>query len=158
VNHDPAEGLDPERGKSTESEITVFLRPTNQLRIEGGYLHGSLDSEEDSEHLFTENKIRSKLNYQFNRELSLRAIFDVGWEDFNTELVDADDPRERVWAIDLLLTYLLHPGTALYLGYTDARENLEVVGSPPDEVIRSKDPTLSVGRQIFIKASYLVRF
>lgn len=158
VNHDPAEGLDPERGKATESEITIFLRPTNQLRVEGGYLHGSLDSERDAERLFTENKIRSKLNYQFNRELSLRAIFDVGWEDFNTELVDADDPRERVWAIDLLLTYLLHPGTAVYLGYTDAHENLQVVGSPPDEVIRSKDPDLSIGRQFFIKVSYLVRF
>lgn len=158
VNHDPAEGLDPERGKAAESEITIFLRPTNQLRLEGGYVHGSLDTEQTSERMFTENKIRSKLNYQFNRELSLRAIFDVGWEDFNTELVDADDPRERVWAIDLLLTYLLHPGTALYLGYTDAHENLQTVGSPPEEVIRSKDPDLSVGRQIFIKVAYLLRF
>ena len=72
--------------------------------------------------------------------------------------MDADDPRERVWAIDLLLTYLLHPGTALYLGYTDSYENLQTVGSPPEEVIRSKDPDLSVGRQIFIKVSYLLRF
>jgi hypothetical protein len=158
VNHDPAEELDPERGRASEAEIGLTLRPTVQLRFEGSYVDSRLHREHTSEHLFTERLLRARFDYQFSRLLSLRAIFDYGWEDFNTERVDADDPRVREFAMDFLLTYLLHPGTALYLGFTDARENLRLVGSPPEEIERSQNPHLSVGRQIFVKASYLVRF
>jgi hypothetical protein len=158
VNHDPAEELDPERGRASEAEFGLTLRPTVQLRFEGSYVDSRLHREHTSEHLFTERLLRARFDYQFSRLLSLRAIFDYGWEDFNTERVDADDPRVREFAMDFLLTYLLHPGTALYLGFTDARENLRLVGSPPEEIERSQNPHLSVGRQIFVKASYLVRF
>jgi hypothetical protein len=159
VNHEPAEDVEPERGRATEAEIGLKVRPTVQLRIEGSYVHSSLHTDPGSERLFTERLLRARLDYQFSRLLSLRTILDYGWEDFNTELVDADDPRDRKWAIDLLLTYLVHPGTALYFGVTDERQNLSTVGlrSPP-EVVRTRNPSLSVARQVFVKASYLVRF
>ena len=55
------------------------------------------------------------------------------------------------------MTYLVHPGTAFYIGYTDGYDNLR------------KDPidggytlgggsTLWTGRQVFVKSSYLFRF
>ena len=177
VNHDPTalnDSVDflPFIGRAIEAEIGVKVRPTTQLRIEQSYVHSSLRTRPGvlrttdpttaiyhprSQHLFTERKWRAKVNYQFSRLLSLRAILDYKWEDFNTALVDEDDPRKRQWSADILLTYLVHPGTALYLGITDERENLATAGSPP-VVVRSRNPGLSVARQVFVKASYLFRF
>jgi len=64
---------------------------------------------------------------------------------------------ERRWSVDVLLTYLLNPGTALYVGYRDGYENLAIQGNPPG-LYRTDEPTLSTGRQLFVKLSYLFRF
>jgi len=58
---------------------------------------------------------------------------------------------------DFLITYLLHPGTALYVGYTDGYDNLR--RAPADGILTPGGaPTLSTGRQVFVKSSYLFRF
>ena len=64
---------------------------------------------------------RSKVNYQFTRELSLRAIVDYNGVLPNASLVNLD--RTKRFGYDLLMTYLIHPGTALYIGYTDIYQN-----------------------------------
>ena len=176
VNHDPTalnDSVDylPFIGDLVEAEIGVKVRPTTQLRLEQSYVHSSMETIPGRlqttdpativyigrSRLFTERKWRLKIDYQFSRLVSLRAIVDYGWDDFNTALVDEDDPRKREWSTDILFTYLVNPGTALYVGVTDERENLATVGSPP-EVVRTRDPRLSVARQVFVKASYLFLF
>ena len=52
----------------------------------------------------------------------MRAIFDYNGVLPNASLVSLD--RSKRLDADVLLTYLLHPGTALYAGYSDIRENL----------------------------------
>jgi len=83
----------------------------------------------------------------------------VDWtaSDADTTL-SAEDARQRKWGIDVLFTYLAHPGTALYFGYTDRYENLQFLPGPPRELGPSRSPDMSVGRQFFVKASYLLRF
>ena len=73
----------------------------------------------------------------------------------NASLVDLD--RKRQIGGDLLATYLLNPGTALYVGYTDNRENLALDGTVPPSLVRTDSPDLSTGRQFFVKLSYLIR-
>jgi hypothetical protein len=52
---------------------------------------------------------------------------------------------------DFLLTYLVHPGTALYIGCnTNFSRPGPATGSNPDEFVND-------GRQFFVKASYLFR-
>jgi hypothetical protein len=58
----------------------------------------------------------------------------------------------------VLFTYLVTPGTALYVGFTDDRENLELDPGPPPIVRPTMERTTSVGRQVFAKLSYLLRF
>ena len=74
----------------------------------------------------------------------------------NTALV-ALDPTKRL-SYDLLLTYLLHPGTALYVGYTDIYQNLLFDPLRPPYLRSSTFPDMNTGRQIFVKMSYLLRF
>src|SRR5712671_3524649 len=80
-----------------------------------------------------------------------RRLFDYNSVLPNTRLV-AQELTKRFNA-DLLFTYLLHPGTAVYIGYSDRRENLALDGRR-----RPGPPDLNAGRQVFIKLSYLVRF
>jgi hypothetical protein len=70
--------------------------------------------------------------------------------------VDLDDER-RVNA-DILTTCLVTPWTAGYVGYSDGCENLPraPIMSPPPS--RAGLPLTSVGRQVFVKLSYLFRY
>ncbi|HEV8382908.1 MAG TPA: DUF5916 domain-containing protein [Gemmatimonadales bacterium] len=155
VNHDPASGLEPFLGRAAEAEVQLTLRPTPSLRVDQTALQSRLDTRSGAR-VFTERQLRTKVNYQVNRFLSLRAIVDYKAEFGDTTLADIEDKRK--WGADLLVTYLVNPGTAFYLGYTDRYENLAIAPGSPPSLFRSRSPDLSVGRQVFVKLSYLWRF
>lgn len=52
---------------------------------------------------------------------------------------------------------MLHPGTALHAGYTDNYENLHFDPLEAPSLRRNGFPDTSVGRQVFVKLSYLLR-
>jgi len=106
--------------------------------------------------VFNNHLLRTKVNYQFTRELSLRTILDYAAVLPNPTLVSAE--REKRIAVDVLLTYLVNPWTALYVGYTDHWENIGLNPSAPGGIQRLGAPTRSTGRQVFVKFSYLFRF
>ena len=155
VNHDPLDDSIPFRGRAVEAEVGLNIRPTPRLRIEQLYAHSGMRL--GSQRVFIEREYRTKLNYQFSRPLSLRAIVDYEAEEADTTLFK-DDARDREWGFDVVLTYLVNPGTALYLGYTDRYENWVLGPGDPPTLDRSRRPDMSVGRQLFFKLSYLWRF
>ncbi|MCL4524311.1 MAG: hypothetical protein M1451_10445, partial [Acidobacteria bacterium] len=61
---------------------------------------------------------------------------------------------------DFLITYLLHPGTALYVGYNSNLQNLDpsLTVLPDGSLARTRHPFTNDGRQFFVKMSYLFRF
>jgi hypothetical protein len=57
---------------------------------------------------------------------------------------------------DFLVTYLVHPGTAIYVGYNGDLQNLneqQGVG-----VFNTAKGYINDSRQFFVKASYMFRF
>jgi len=62
-------------------------------------------------------------------------------------------PTARTLNGDFLVTYLVHPGTALYLGYNS---NLSKPG--PGIGRATSDEFVNDGRQFFVKVSYMLRF
>ena len=127
-------------------EHVTFLRPEARTP----------DTRDVSSRVFNDSLLRVKVNYQFNRQLSLRAILDRASLVADPALAKLD--HERKWTPDVLLTYLVHPGTALYVGYTDRHENLTVVPGPVPVLGRTARADTSVARQLFIKVGYLWRF
>ncbi len=87
---------------------------------------------------------RMRLGYQFSRELSLRWIAEFG-ERRRFDLADQLASRSRNLTNDVLLTYLLRPGTVLYVGYGAQ------LGAERD------DPLSARRHSLFMKASYLWR-
>jgi hypothetical protein len=94
------------------------------------------------------------VNYQFTRELSVRGILDYNGVLSNPLLVALD--RTKHLTADVLVTYLLNPGTAVYVGVTDGFDNIAL--DPVSGLRPTRNPTTSTGRQFFIKTSYLFRF
>ena len=74
----------------------------------------------------------------------------------NSSLVSLE--RAKWIAGDLLLTYLLHPGTALHAGYTGSFENLALDPTTSPYLLRTQFPGTPVGKQVFIKLSYVLRY
>ncbi len=154
VNYYPVAGMAPFLGNSRQGSLSLTLRPTPKVRLDETYLYSTLNASAAT--AYTNHIARSKVNYQMTRELSFRAIFDYNGVLPNTGMVTLD-PSKRI-GCDLLMTYLLHPGTAFYVGYTDIYENLLFDPSKPPYLQFSRSPTLNTGRQIFAKLTYLFRF
>jgi hypothetical protein len=103
--------------------------------------------------IFNNHILRSKINYQFSRRLSLRFILDYDAVLPNASLITLENSKRLT--PDILLTYMVNPGTALYVGYTDRYENL-LLG--PAVFSRVGSPTTPTDRQFFVKFSYLFRY
>src|SRR5205085_538930 len=105
--------------------------------------------------IYNNHIFRSKVNYQLNRALSFRLILDYNSILPNEKLVALE--RDKNFTADFLMTYLVNPGTAFYAGYTDGYRNL-ALDPNPSGLRRTASPTVSTGRQFFVKMSYLLRF
>jgi hypothetical protein len=164
INFFSGPGLAPFLANSNDATLGVTLRPTSRLRLDETYLYGRLGTMADTRHvevpkaaaIFNNHLFRTKVNYQFTRAFSVRAIVDYNATLPNPALVNLE--RSKRLTGDLLLTYLVHPGTAIYVGYTDHRENLSFDPENPTGLRRTGSPGFPTGRQFFAKVSYLVRF
>jgi outer membrane receptor protein involved in Fe transport len=67
-----------------------------------------------------------------------------------------DLERTKRLNYDALITYYVHPGTALYLGYSDGYENLLLDPADPLGFHRTPDPFHRTSRQFFVKLSYAI--
>jgi hypothetical protein len=167
VNYFPAGTLPPFLATYTKSTLGLTWRPRPRLRFDQTYIYTRLGTRKGStpagfspgDAIFNNHLWRSKLNFQFTRALSLRTILDYDATLPNEALTIF--PRSKRLTGDLLFTYLLHPGTALYIGYSDRAENLEIDAvslAPLRTLRRTRSLSNSTGRTFFIKFSYLFRF
>jgi hypothetical protein len=152
-NFFPAPGVPVSLADFTDAFFGLTFRPRSSLLLDETYLYSRLS--QPSASIFDNHILRSKVNYQFTRALSLRGILDYNAILPNPALVALE--RRKHFTTDLLLTYLVHPGTAIYIGFTDGYDNLRV--DPLTGRFRPGGaPTTSTGRQVFVKSSYLFRF
>ncbi|HEV8130124.1 MAG TPA: DUF5916 domain-containing protein [Acidobacteriota bacterium] len=163
VNYYPAAGLDPFLANSLDTRLTLRFHPSSQANLEQTYIYSRLAADRKpiaqvpaSASIFNNHILRWKLNYQFTRALSLRGICDYNSVLPNAALVNLE--RQKRFTADILATYLLNPGTALYIGYTDGYQNLAIDPGVPPALRRTQSPFNSTGRQVFVKFSYLFRF
>jgi predicted porin len=110
--------------------------------------------------------VRSKWNYQFTPQFSLRFIAQYNGLLTNPNFSSLQTTKNMNF--DVLFTYLLHPGTAVYVGYNSNLENVDpslcvhLPGSQQCDpngtgLLRSPYRLTNDGRQLFIKISYLFR-
>jgi len=158
------------------AQAGLTLRPMLPLKIENTYLFEHLRATDNAfafaraqyptigRGIFSDHILRSKWNWQFTPQLSVRVILQYNALLAGTPGVGSPYtylPTQRQFNADFLITYLVHPGTAIYLGYNSDLQNLNVFHATP--TTPGYVPTTATGyindsRQFFVKVSYMFRF
>ncbi|MGC2741995.1 MAG: DUF5916 domain-containing protein [Candidatus Angelobacter sp.] len=158
----------PVLGYQNTAFMRGVIRPTKGLTIENTYLMTRLLDQNTNRNIFNNHILRSKWNYQFTKEFSLRLIGQYNTTIANPFLTTLQNTKG--FNGDVLFTYLLTPGTAIYAGYNSDLQNLDdrllrvCAGQPCapgqgfDGLLRTRNNFINDGRQIFIKLSYLFRY
>ncbi len=161
INYIPAEGLVPYLGDGHRVDLTVNVNPHPQLRIEQSLIWSELRTQDaidgipGDSNIFRDVLSRTKFKYQFSRFWAAHLIVDYAATRPDEDLISLTHTKRLTG--DVLVSYVLNPGTTLYFGYTDRKENLRLFGDPR-EIERTDGLDLNTGRQVFIKLSYLFDF
>jgi hypothetical protein len=175
VNHHPADtipgvpgGIEllPFAAQAQEAELGVTLRPTSRLEYKQSMVYGWMHWDQPTpgwgtltRQVYTNWILKSKVKFQVNRELSLRAI--ANYEALIPNPALSDEDEERQFVPDFLVTYMMNPWTAIHAGFTQRFENVLLDSGEIIEEPRRYDyfrmPATSVDRQFFLKVSYLFR-
>jgi hypothetical protein len=155
----------PITGDETAITQTMTLKPTTHLQIDNTYILDRVRNGAVNHAAFNNHIIRSKWNYQFTPVLSLRVITQYNGLLANPQYSSLTTTKNLNF--DFLITYLVHPGTAVYVGYNSNLENLipglcnRVPGSfqcdPNGNGLVRSNSFINDGRQFFVKLSYLIR-
>ncbi|MGH9318966.1 MAG: hypothetical protein ACRD3V_03630, partial [Vicinamibacteria bacterium] len=157
IHFTPPPGEAPERADVTSSELTLTLRPWNPLTVDNTYLFTRLGSPEGGGRIFDNHILRSKWNWQWTRELSLRFI--AQYDEVDGDETKTSLPNEKNLNFDVLVTYLVNPGTALFAGYNGNGRDLDFVRPVSDRERFLGIADLAYDAwQVFVKVSYLLRF
>jgi hypothetical protein len=156
---------------------TLIVRPVKPLKIENTYLFERLRANDSTvllaqqqtpgagRGIFNDHIVRSKWNWQFTPKLSVRVILQynalLANTPGNTVYPYAFFPTSKEFNADFLITYLVHPGTAVYVGYNSDLQNLDH-GLMPDPAgwagLNTAKGYINDSRQFFVKVSYQFRF
>jgi len=159
VNYDPALGQAPSIGHEDQGNFTLTFHAAGRLRIDNAYLLEHIRERDPHLTAVTNHIFRSKWNYQFTRELSARVILQYNAVLSNPEISSLSPTKN--FNADFLITYLIHPGTAIYVGYNSDLENLNrnlAVDPVTGAILTTAHGYINDSRQFFVKASYLFRF
>jgi hypothetical protein len=182
-NFFPAQTLVPFQpflGNVRRVNFAFTLRPSSRFRLDEMLIYYRLGTRagwttapfSPGQSVFNNYLNRVKLNYQFTKELSLRLILDYNATLANSNLLDLQTnlgsfdggpiAPTKEFTTDVLLTYLLHPGTAVYVGYNNGFSDLLLrPGATPGAspfVTAQGAPNNTNSRLFFVKVSYLLRF
>ena len=164
VNYNPVAPALPSLMDQYTVNAQLGLQPINQLTLDNTYLLDRDFTAHTHFFVYESQTFRTRANYQFTRSLSARVIVE-----YDSTLVNPAQTsllRTKQIGTQVLLTWLPHPGTAVYLGYNNHLQNLSrqlctrgATGACDTNADLPRSPDyLNDGKQIFVKASYLFRF
>ena len=159
VNFNPAAGRAPAFAHEDQGTFTLTFHAAGRLRIDNTYLLEHIRERDAHLTAVTNHILRSKWNYQFTRELSARVIFQYNAVLSNTAISSLSPTKN--FNTDFLITYLVHPSTAIYIGYNSDLANLNrnlAVDPVTGHILTTPNGYINDSRQFFVKASYLLRF
>ena len=155
INLDPPAGHGPRPADADAASLTLTIHPTRSLSLATTAISSRL--RDGAARVFSDRVLRSKLSLQLSRELSLRFI--VQYQELLADPARTSLRTTRGFNADVLLTYLVSPGTALYAGYNGNWRSLDpVLLATPFGAGSTGRDLVNDGHQVFVKIAYLARF
>jgi len=176
-NYFPGGTRDPFLGNVKRATLGFTVRPSARFRVDETGIYYRLGTRAAStpanfapgHSIFNNYLFRTKVNYLIHEGLSLRVILDYDATLANDQLLNirtnlggypgGPPPATKQFTTDVLMTYLLHPGTALYVGYNNGLSNLRLDESLSTPAVTFQGSSINRTSQLFfVKLSYLFRF
>ncbi len=154
INLVPPVGIEPELADRAVIETSLLWRPMDRLRVDTTYLSTRLDDHASGRRILDDEILRTRWNYQFTKEMSLRVIAQL--EDTQPTSLSRLE-RAKNLNLDVLFRYVLNPLSALYVGFNNNQSNLQLVDTGQGTELVRTDDLARDGRQIFVKFSYLLQ-
>jgi hypothetical protein len=156
VNLVTPEGVAPELADSTQGALGFEWFVTRSIKLEGTYLLSRLSTRSASARVFDNHILRGKVSWQPTLRLNLRTI--LQYDSLRAEPLLTSLETSRNLNVDVLFTYLVNPWTALYVGYNNNQNDRRLVPTGDGSDLIRTDRLGPDSWQLFVKASYLVRF
>lgn len=166
VNYNPPANVGPQPVNVQSANMNFDLKPLTDLDLQNRYEFDRFRDPGSSLIAYDNHLVVERWNLQVNKALSLRLI-GVYQATLPNALYSSLQNTKDIYG-DALITYMPHPGTALYLGYTSDGQNLNRAlctrlpnGScNPDGTFlpRTGSSLINDSRTFYLKLSYLLRF
>ena len=156
INFVPPPGTPPLAADLLDGRLRMTFKPFTALVISNTLLYSRLSDRGSGADLVEDVILRSQWAWQVRRELSLRLIAQL--DESRVDPVRTQLLPRKSFNGDVLLTYLVNPWTAFYLGYNSNYRNLD--GFPESAFRRRLTGAGNLerdARQLFFKVSYLLR-
>jgi hypothetical protein len=166
VNYNPPVNQPPDPVNVQSVNINLELKPFTQLDLQNRYEFDRFRNPGSPLIAYDNNLIVSRWNLQLNRSLAFRLI-GVYQSTLPNAAFTAQQNTKDIFA-DALISYVPHPGTAIYLGYTNNAANLDPAlctrlengqCSPTGSFLNhTGDSLINTSSTLYLKLSYLLRF
>ncbi len=117
INLVPSASREPQLVQLTQGNLTLTLRPSSSLRNENAYLLERLTDRARSANVLNNHILRSRWDWQLNRDLALRFILQYETVLSNPDLTSLETSKN--FNGDFLFTYQVNPWTALMWATTE---------------------------------------
>ncbi len=166
INYSPPDGEGPQPVDVASPDVSFEIKPVGSMDLDNSYVYTHFTNPQTGNVVYNNHELISRWNYQFTKAISLNLIGQYIATLPHTDATDASNSKNLF--ADALLTYMPHPGTAVYLGYIGNFANLnrtlctrmqngQCNGSYP--ILPTTTSTLmNDSKNLYLKVSYLLRF
>ena len=166
INYSPPDNEGPAPVNVSSPHLNIEVKPFHHFDLQNNYAYTHFSNLTDGSPVYDNHQFISRWNYQMSKPLSFSLIGQY-LATLPSALYTSEANSKNLFA-DALLTYLPHPGTAVYVGYIGNFANIDrdLCTWQSVGVCNSNDPILpSTGsslmnddKTIYVKVSYLLRF
>ena len=166
INYSPPANQGPGPVNVTSPNLNLEVKPISSIDLQNSYVYTHFTNVANGDVVYDNHELISRWNYQMTKAWSFNLIGQYISTLPNPEYTTVANSKNLF--ADALLTYLPHPGTAVYFGYIGNFQNLDRILCTRDAngTCDTNDsilpPTysslLNTGKTVYVKVSYLLRF
>jgi Domain of unknown function (DUF5916) len=166
INYSPPDNDGPAPVNITSPNLNVELKPLSSIDLQNSYVYTHFTNPANGDVVYDNHELISRWNYQMTKEFSFNLIGQYISTLPNPQYTSLTNSK-TIFA-DALVTYMPHPGTAVYFGYLGNFANIDRALCTRDTngQCDTDDPILAPtyssmmndGKTLYVKVSYLLRF
>jgi hypothetical protein len=166
INYNPPSSQGPGPVNVSSPNLNLEVKPISSIDLQNSYVYSHFTEPGSGDVVYDNHELISRWNYQMTKALSFNLIGQY-ISTLPSSQYTALANSKSLFA-DALLTYMPHPGTAVYVGYLGNFANIDRALCTRDDAGQCDTsqpilaPTYSSmindGKTIYVKVSYLLRF